>query len=331
MTTPKTAEARGRTVPATMRAAAIDRFGPPKVLTLHTLPTPKPGAGEVLIEMHAAGVGEWDAELRKGSDKTGRERFPLVLGTDGAGIVVERGSRVRRFEIGDRVWAYEFSNPKGGFYAEYVAVKAERVGSVPRRLDLLEAGAAAVTGLTALQGIDDHLQVEEDETVLIFGAAGAVGTLAVQFAKRRHAEVLAVVRGQDAVDLVLELGADAAIDSSKGDAAEQLGSMAPDGIDAVLALAGGEPLEECLGLVTDGGRLAYPNGVEPEPERRKGLRRIAYDAEASSRAFSELERAVEESNLKVPLAGVYPLERAAEAHKRVERGHLLGRIALRMQ
>src|SRR4051812_9943178 len=331
MTTPKTVESRRHTIPTTMRAAAIDRFGPPEVLALHTLPTPKPGAGEVLIEMHAAGVGGWDAEVRKGSYKTGRERFPLILGTDGAGIVVERGSRVRRFEIGDRVWVYEFSNPKGGFYAEYVAVKAERVGSVPRRLDLLEAGAAAVTGLTALQGIDDHLHVEEDETVLIFGAAGAVGTLAVQFPKRRRAEVLAIVRGRDAADLVLELGADAAIDSSKGDAAEQLGSLAPEGIDAVLALAGGEPLEECLGLVTDGGRLAYPNGLEPEPERRKGLRVIAYDAEANPRAFSELEQAVEESNLKVPLAGVYPLERAAEAHKQVERGHLLGRIALRMQ
>src|SRR4051812_31260944 len=229
MTSPQTADSHRQTIPSTMRAAAIDRFGPPEVLTLHELPTPKLGPGEVLIALHAAGVGVWDAEARKGNYATGRERFPLILGTDGAGIVVERGNRVRRFDVDDRVWAYEFSNPKGGFYAEYVAVNAERVGAVPRRLELLQAGAAAVTGLTALQGIDDHLQVRENETVLIFGAGGAVGTLAVQFAKRRNAKVLAVVRGRDGADLVLELGADAALDSSNGGIAEQLGTLAPDG------------------------------------------------------------------------------------------------------
>jgi NADPH:quinone reductase len=331
MTTPKTVEPRARTVPATMRAAAIDRFGPPEVLTLHTLPTPKPGSGEVLIAMHAAGVGGWDAEARKGSYTSGRERFPLVLGTDGAGVVVDRGARVRRFNIDDRVWAYEFSNSKGGFYAEYVAVNAERVRAVPRRLNMLQAGTAAVTGLTALQGIDDHLHVKEDETVLIFGAAGAVGTLAVQFAKRGHAQVLGVVRGHDAADLVLALGADAAIDGASGDAAEQVGALAPDGLDAVLALAGGETLEDCLKLVHAGGRVAYPNGVEPEPKDRPKLRMISYDAEANPRAFAELERAVEEAELEVPIAAVYPLERAAEAHARVERGHLLGRIVLRIR
>ena len=203
MSTPRIAEPRVQAVPTTMRAAAIDQFGPSKVLTLHTLPTPKSGSGEVLIAMHAAGVGVWDAEARKGSYASGRERFPLVLGTDGAGVVVDRGARVRRHDVDDRVWAYEFSNPKGGFYAEYVAVNAERVGRVPRRLNLLQAGAAAVTGLTALQGVDDHLQVKEDETVLIFGAAGAVGgqcppcrTVGMLFGARPAARVQEARRSQ---------------------------------------------------------------------------------------------------------------------------------------
>jgi NADPH2:quinone reductase len=330
MSTPRIAEPRVQAVPTTMRAAAIDQFGPPKVLTLHTLPTPKPGSGEVLIAMHAAGVGVWDAEARKGSYASGRARFPLVLGTDGAGVVVDRGSRVRRHDVDDRVWAYEFSNPKGGFYAEYVAVNAERVGRVPRRLNLLQAGAAAVTGLTALQGVDDHLQVKEDKTVLIFGAAGAVGTLAVQFAKRLHARVIGVIRGRDAADLLLELGADAAIDSTSGDIVRQLAAAAPDGLDAVLALAGGKTLEACLDVVRDGGRVAYPNGVEPELESRAGMRVVSYDAVAGPREFAELEEAVEEAHLQVPLAGVFSLERAAEAHAQLEGGHVLGRIVLRI-
>jgi NADPH2:quinone reductase len=136
----------------TMRAAAIDRTGPPSVLKLHTRPIPDPAPHEVLIALHASGVGVWDADIRNGWWPRGRPKFPLVLGTDGAGTVAEKGSSVRRFNVGDRVWAYEFTNAKSGFYAEYVAVNADHVGQVPRRLDLQHAGAAAVTALTALQG-----------------------------------------------------------------------------------------------------------------------------------------------------------------------------------
>src|SRR5579885_625247 len=105
----------------TMKAAAIDRFGPPSVLTLHELPVPEPGPGEVLVALSSAGVGVWDADIRKGWWPQGRPKFPLVLGSDGAGVVAGRGASVRRFREGDRVWAYEFINSKGGFYAEYVA------------------------------------------------------------------------------------------------------------------------------------------------------------------------------------------------------------------
>jgi NADPH2:quinone reductase len=142
-----------------------------------------PSSREVLIAVYSAGVGVWDAQIRAGWWPEGRPKFPIVLGSDGAGVVVSKGAGVRRFKVGDRVWAYEFVNPKGGFYAEYVAVNAEHVGHLPRRLDLLHAGGAAVTGFTALQGVDEKLRIRAGETVLIFGATGAVGSLAVQFAK----------------------------------------------------------------------------------------------------------------------------------------------------
>jgi NADPH:quinone reductase len=330
MTSPKTAT-KPRTLHGTMKAAAVDRFGPPEVLSLHTVPIPQPGPSEVLVALHAAGVGEWDAEIRAGTYGTGKERFPLVLGTDGAGIVAARGSRVRRFEVDDRVWAYQFDNPKGGFYAEFVAVKAEHVALAPPSLTLLEAGASAVTGLTALQGIDDHLEVKAGETVLIFGATGAVGTLAVQFAKLRGARVIATATGRDAIHVVTNLGAEETIDGHSKQAAGQLRDLAPQGLDAVLALAGGEILDQCVDQVRSGGRVAYPNGIEPEPRRRPKIRIQAYDAVAGPREFAKLERAVEESQLQVVIAGVYPLERAAEAHERVERGHVIGRLAIRIR
>src|SRR5258705_1906306 len=144
-----------RDIPDTMKAAAVDRFGPPSAMTLHEVPVPRPGPQEVLIEIDTAGIGSWDASVRDGSwRKPGRPRFPLVPGIDGAGIVVARGARVRRIQLGDRVYAYEFGNRQGGFYAEFASAKAEHVGRVPKGLDLRDAGAGATTGLTALQGVD---------------------------------------------------------------------------------------------------------------------------------------------------------------------------------
>jgi len=319
------------TLPRSMKAAAIDRFGPPSLITVHTLPVPQPGPHQVLIALHAAGVGSWDESMRDGSWRpTGRTKFPLVLGTDGAGIVVAKGKRVRRFRLGDRAYSYDAGNPKGGFYAEYVAVDESSAARVPRRFDLLHAGGSAVTGLTALQGIDGALNVQRGETVLIFGASGAVGTLAVQFAKRRGAHVIGTASGRRAAALVRRLGADAVIDARSDQAAERLRELAPDGIDAVLALAGGEELERCLDFVRDGGRIAHPNGIEPEPTRRRRFRIRGYDGVAGSREFAQLARAVDQARLRVPIAARYPLAGAASAHRR-QRRRVVGRIVLRIR
>jgi NADPH:quinone reductase-like Zn-dependent oxidoreductase len=318
------------TIPKTMRAAAIDRFGGPEVLTIHSLPVPAPDSNEVLIALDTAGVGVWDAEMRAGWYPDGPPRFPLVLGTDGAGTVAAVGSRIRRLQVGDLVYSYSFANPKGGFYAEYVAVLAEKVAHIPKGLDLEHAGAIPTTGLTALQGIDDALHVKKGESVIIHGASGGVGTLAVQFAKLRGARVLGTASGEDGVALVRRLGADTAVDGHHEDVAAAARRFAPDGVDAVLALAGGDALERILDAVRRGGRLAYPNGVEPEPRKRRGVEVLAYDAVAGVREFERLGRAVEEAKLQVPIAAAYALAEAAQAHERIEAGHVLGKIVLRI-
>jgi NADPH:quinone reductase len=319
---------REHALPTMMKAAAIDRFGPPSVIRIHTLPVPRPGPREVLLALEAAGVGSWDGSVRDGSWKPGgRTKFPFVLGTDGGGIVVAKGARVRRFRVGDRAYGYEPFNAKGGFYAEYIAIDEKSIGLVPRRLDLLHAGGGAVTGLTAQQGIDRALKVRRGETVLIFGASGAVGTLAVQFAKRHRTRVLATASGRPAMALVRRLGADAVIDARSDDAANQLRELTPKGIDAVLALAGGDDLERCLDFVRDRGRIAYPTGIDPEPRPRRGFRIRSYDAEAGPREFAALGRAIEQVRLRVPIAAKYPLARTAEAHRRLQ-SKVIGRIVL---
>lgn len=311
---------------------AIDKFGPPSVLKRRTMPVPRPGPSEVLIAVRAAGVGIWDAKIRDGEWAEDDVQFPLVLGTDGAGVIAECGERVRRFDVGDEVWAYQYGNNKGGFYAEYVVVDADNVTALPKGLTMAEAGAGAVTGLTALQGIVDHLHLRAGETVMIFGASGAVGTLAVQFAaKYRHARVIAIASGAKAKGLLEKLGAEVVIDGRKRDAVDRVAAAAPNGLDAILALAGSKVLNDSVKLVNRGGRVAYPNGVEPAPRKRAGVRSIAYDAKVSTMSLAQLDRAVEATKLVVPIAATYPLSQASKAHVREERGHVVGRIALTMR
>ncbi len=204
-------------IPETMRAAVIERFGPPGVLKIQNLPVPEIDNDEVLIAVHTAGVGGWDAEMRGGWWPEGRPTFPLVLGTDGSGTVAKAGSHVRRFKLGDRVYAYNFPNPKGGFYAEYVAIAAPNVGHVPALLDLQQAGGGCATGLTALQGVE-RLGVGKRDRIAIIGAAGGVGSLALQFALRVvEAVVVAVVKGKDALVLARDLGANEVLDANGGE------------------------------------------------------------------------------------------------------------------
>jgi len=315
-----------------MRAAALDRFGGPRVLRLHDLPVPSIAPSEVLIATHTAGVGSWDADMRAGW-WPGRKRlsFPLVLGSDGSGTVAAVGSRVRRFAPGDVVYSFSFPNPKGGFYAEYVAVAAEDVGRPPRRLSLEEAGAVATIGLTALQGIDDALRIRRGESVVIHGASGGVGSLALQFAKMRGARVLATATDRAGIAFVRRLGANAAADGQRDDLRAAARAFAPDGVDAVFALAGGAPLMRLLDAVRRGGRVAFPNGVEPRPRKRRGLTVRSYDAATGVREFERLGRAIEAARLRVPIAAVFPLARAARAHDRLAKRHVHGKIVLRIR
>jgi NADPH:quinone reductase-like Zn-dependent oxidoreductase len=312
-----------------MEAAAIDHFGGPELLTLHVLPVPAIDANEVLIALDTAGVGPWDADIREGWYPAGRPQFPLVLGVDGAGTVVEIGPRVRRLKVGDKVYSYSWANRKGGFYAEYAAVAAEKVAHIPKGLDLEHAGAIPTTGLTALQGIDDALHVKKGDSIVIHGGSGGVGTLAIQFAKLRGARVLATGSGLDGVELVREMGADMAIDGKREDIADAARHFAPDGVDVILALAGGDALERTLEVLKRKGRMAYPNGIEPEPKKPRGVKVIPYDGKSGVREFERLNRAVEAAKLKVPIAEAFELVNAAKAHQRLAERHILGKIVLR--
>ena len=239
-----------QTLSKTMQAVAIDQFGGPEIMKVRDIPVPELGTDEVLIHVEAAGVGVWDPFEREGgfAEMLGtKPRFPYVIGSEGAGTVVDVGKQVDQFQPGDRVYAVALGNPKGGFNAEYTAVKADTVSHVPDDLTTEQAGVMPVDAITALRGLDDTLHLKPGESLMIFGASGGIGHLAIQLAKRLGARVLAVASGEDGVALARRLGADAVVDGHKDDVATAARKFAPDGLDAALMTAGGEAADRAAG------------------------------------------------------------------------------------
>ncbi|MFP2929906.1 NADP-dependent oxidoreductase [Pyxidicoccus sp. 3LG] len=319
-------------IPDTMKAAALDSFGGPEVIGIKTLPVPQCGDDEILIRVDAAGVGVWDAWEREGGMAEmieGGPRFPYVPGFDGAGEVVAVGKGVKGCKVGDRVYGFALGSPKGGFYAEFTVVKAKHAARIPKGMKVEQAAALAADGVTALRGLEDHLELEAGQRLLIFGASGGVGHIALQLARRMGAKVLAVASGEDGVELARRLGADVVVEGHHGDLEKACRDFAPDGLDAALVLAGGDTCESALKHVRQGGRIAYPNGVAQIPQGPKGVEVIAYDGIPSQKTFERLNELIEAGPFHLEVSHLYAMEEAARAQQEVLEHHV-GKFALRI-
>jgi NADPH:quinone reductase-like Zn-dependent oxidoreductase len=299
------------------------------------MPVPRVDANEVLIQVRTASVAVWDAGIRQTLSYIQKPSLPFVLGNDGVGTVAAVGPGVSKFKVGDTVYAYCWDNPKGGFYAEYVAASTNCVARLPKGVSVDSAGALGASGLTALQGLDSALHIKSGEKLIIYGASGAVGTLAVQLAKVRGAKVMAIASGEDGVALVRRLGADVSVDGRHGDIAAAARSFAPGGADALLALAGGDDLQRAIETLRRGGRTAYPFGVSPEPKPRDGITIKQYNAveddPGEEAELAHLNEAIEAAKaFQIPIAAEFPLADASRAHQRLAAGHVLGKILLRV-
>jgi NADPH:quinone reductase-like Zn-dependent oxidoreductase len=315
-----------------MKAAAIDRFGGPEVMHTELLPTPKPSQREVLIEVKCAGVGVWEPSLMRGEWGDGQAGFPRVLGSDGSGVVVEIGDKVKGLKPGDRVYGYGIDSQKGGFFAEFVALSEDKVTKIPGSLTFDQAGALAIDGITGLVGLAE-LKVQEGGSIIIIGASGGIGHLAVQLARRMGLHVLAVVSGSDGMSLCRRLGCDAVVDGKRDDVEKAAREFRPDGYAGALVLAGREDRwQGVLELVNRRGRIVYPNGVEPEPKAPSGVKVKAYDGIVTPKMFERLNALIEKDAgvpFHVEVSRSFPLEQAAVAMKEVEQHHV-GKIELRV-
>src|SRR5712671_965266 len=192
-----------------MLAWRVHKFGPPEAMILERVPRPDPGPGEVLVDVHAAGVGPWDGWIRAGKSAL-PQPLPLTLGSDLSGTVAAVGSGISEMAIGDQVFGVTNSQFLGA-YAEYAVASAWMLAKKPDSLSYAEAASVPVVAVTAWQALFDHARLEAGQTVVIHGAAGNVGAYAVQFARRAGLRTIATVGTKD-IEYVRSLGADKVLD-----------------------------------------------------------------------------------------------------------------------
>jgi NADPH:quinone reductase len=325
---------------AKMRAVAIDRFGGPEVLVVRDVPVPELRPNQILVQVASAGIGVWDVAEREGmlAKRLGiQAKFPWVLGSEGAGKIEAVGEKVTGFRKGDMVYGHAWgTNPKAGFYAEYTAIEADQAWPIPSTITAEQAGALLIDGGTALRGLDDTLHLKEGEKLMVFGASGGLGHLAIQLGKRLGALVFAVASGEDGVAFAGRLGAESAVDGRGGDIGAPAREFAPDGFDAALITvrgqAGGavEAAERALTIMREGGRVAYPwtDNIRPPPRAPSSVRLFGYVLGNMDRALvPKLNELIEAGAFEVHLGKTFTLDQAVDAYRAVD-SHHLGRLAL---
>ena len=316
-----------------MRAAVVDGYGGTEVLQVREVAAPVAQPGEVLIRVRAAGVNPVDWKIRRGDIRPFLPRhFPFIPGGDVAGEVASVGEGVTRFGPGTPVFALCGAGGGGG-YAEYVAVKDDLVARKPEAWSYEEAAAVPIAGLTALQALRDLGRLEGGQAVLVNGASGGVGHLAVPIARSLGARVIAATCGPRNVDFVRSLGADPVIDYTRADFTRRSGTY-----DVILDAVATSSFGACRLVLSAAGTyistLPSPSvlfwsaaqAVRFGPHQRARFILV----KGNGRDLDHLARLADDGRLRPTLEHVFPLDQVREAHAASEGGHTRGKIVLKI-
>ena len=311
-----------------MRAVVLHEFGGPEVLAVEEVEAPEPIPTEVQVRVHAAGVNPVDFKTRAGKGMAAvLGEPPLRIGWDVSGVVTAVGGGVTRFQLGEEVFGMPWFPRQAGAYGEYVTAPSRHFAAKPHPLSHEEAAALPLAGLTAWQIVVDTIALESGADVLIHGAAGGVGHLAVQIAKVRGANVFATARAEQA-EWLRGLGAERVIDYRDERFEDHLAEL-----DAVIDFPGSYG-ERSLAALRPGGILvSVPSGVPPEVldlAARSKRRATGFLVEPDPVGLAGLTHLIEDGQLQVKVDRVFPLEEAAAAHIAAEGQHGGGKIVLRV-
>ncbi len=306
-----------------MNAARVLRFGAPDVITIDDLPEPEPGAGQLLVRVKAAGVGQWDALFREG--KARLQPLPLILGSELSGVIEGIGAGVSGFRLGEEV--YGATNEQfSGAYAEYALPSARRMAPKPKTLSFIEAASAPIVTVTAWQMLFEYANVTPGQHVLIHGAAGNVGAYAVQLAKQAGLHVVATAGSAD-LDYVRGLGAETVVDHRTERFEDTVAGM-----DAVLDTVGGETQQRSLQVLKPGGVLvSVVSPVPEEAQTRYGVRAAYFYVDVTTARLNTITALFDNATLVTDVGTVLPLENARVAHEMLAGApHKRGKIVLRI-
>lgn len=308
---------------AQMHAVRVHRYGGPEELIYEATTRPTSQAGEVLVSVHAAGVNPVDWKTREGDDETETITSPLILGWDIAGVVVEVGSGVDQFAVGDAVFGMVRFPDFGNAYAEYVAAPVADLAHKPANISFAEAAAVPLVSLTAWQALFEVARLEAGQTVLIHAAAGGVGHVAVQLAKWKGARVLATASAHNA-DFLRGLGADQVIDYTR----ERFEERARD-VDVVLDTIGLTTQQRSFAVLKPGGMLvSIAETPDPALAEAHHVRTARILVHTSAEQLTEIAHLLESRHLRIEIARTFPLAEAAAAHQLGAQDHTRGKIVL---
>lgn len=318
--------------PSTMKAVYIEEFGGVEKIKIGRLPVPVPGPDEIQVKVHYTAVNPVDWKIREGLLKSRAPyEFPLIPGWDVAGTVSETGKNVTKFKAGDKVYAYcRKPTVQWGTYGEYVCINAENAASMPSNLSFAQAAAFPLAGLTAWQALFDKAQLKKGETILIHAGAGGVGSLAIQFAKHAGAKVITTA-SESNIAYLHSLGADTVIDYRQQHFPDEIKKAAPEGVDVVFDTLGGDALNNSYGLLKKGGRLVSIL-QEPDPNQLAQYKILGYYlfVTPNGKELHEIAELIEKGYVKPIQIEEMPLEKAGEAQEINKKGHVRGKIVLKV-
>ena len=308
-----------------MKAVRMHTRGGPEALVYEDAPMPKISNQEALIKVHAAGITPteftWNSTF---TSSKGKSRLPIVPAFEVSGTVHEVATDVSDLSVGDPVYGL-LNFWRDGAAAEYVSTRAAYLALKPTSLDHMQAAAVPLSGLTAWQGLFDHANLSSGDRVLIHGAAGGVGTWAVQFAHWFGAYVIGTA-SQSNHDLLRELGADEALDYT----VVRFEDKARD-VDIVLDTVGGDTLERSWGIIRKGGVLVTIAGDAPEEKAaRYGVRGVSFLVQPSRHQLNKISKLIDAHTVHPIVEKVYPLAHAREAYERGLLGHNRGKLVLQI-
>lgn len=309
-----------------MKAVQINTYGGSEVLGVHeNIPTPIPGKGQVLIEVHAAGLNPFDIKVLSGAYKEMIPlKFPVTFGGDFSGVLTQVGEGVSDFQIGDEVYgtAIVLSGGSGAF-AQMTVANTQKVAYKPKKVSFTEAAALPVAGLTAVEAITDQIKIQKDQRILIHGGAGGVGHMAIQYAKSVGAHVITTVSGDD-IEYAKSLGADEVIDYKTQAFENNLQNL-----DAVLDTAGGQVSEKSYQVLKKGGILVLlVSQVDEELAQKYAVTAIRQQSKTDAPQLRRLSELVDGGKIKVHVDKSFPLDQVKEAFIHLKAGHPRGKVVI---